>query len=727
MIDFIQQNMSKLYQNTYYSQDSNKKDLEHLKNSIDSSLDRITSTNKDNTGFASISTLYNRLGYGSDDTKGIGKDIEEIFGNKSLSEGLFMSSYSDNKFIKEADDEVDTICKYMPKLLDALDAKQDNVLSADRVSKDFINVKNLSTNENDNTFKERIKFLKKKYKLIEFTNELYEKTSKYGEAFLYMVPYKDALKQLLKSKASVNYTSFTSVGESVIKEAFESQTEKLVIDLGNRKIISESSETKIPDNLFSSPKSSFTSRKEKLGLNIELNDTGVLESAISEISMSQRVRRSNDKKTIPDEVNFQGLDSQEGFIDPNNKDLSENDKLKIPGCVLKIIPREKVIPIYIDHSLCLGYYIIENESSDFFPKGGAIDPLMSMRSGTFKLENEREKKDLLLKYIAGELSRKIDSKFINANQDLTPDIYAILKTNDLLNGKESSRIKITYIPPEHMTQWYWKKDPKTNRGISDLERALTPAKLYVSLYVSNLSGYLTRGFDKRVYYVKQNIETNISQTLLNTINQIKKSNFGAREMTNIKTILNMQGRYNDYVIPVGATNEPPVQFEVLPGQQIEVNTDFMQTLEEMAVSATGVPYEYVQSRQTVDYAVRLTMASGMFLKSTYKRQSQVEEFLNKMMTFLYNQEYEETDELEVTLPPPGYLSLMNTSTLLENSANYVQSIVETEAESDDGNYIKILTKNLKRQTLSTYINYDEIDEIKKTSMMEFNELKKKES
>ena len=76
---------------------------------------------------------------------------------------------------------------------------------------------------------------------------------------------------------------------------------------------------------------------------------------------------------------------------------------------------------------------------------------------------------------------------------------------------------------------YFKLDPKTHRGISDLHKSLVPAKMWVSLSTTSAIGTMTRGYDRRVYYVRQNVDTNISQTLLYTINQITKANFGTRE------------------------------------------------------------------------------------------------------------------------------------------------------------------------------------------------------
>ena len=102
----------------------------------------------------------------------------------------------------------------------------------------------------------------------------------------------------------------------------------------------------------------------------------------------------------------------------------------------------------------------------------------------------------------------------------------ILKHNDIFNRDNGKKIKISFLPESDVFHIAWKKDPITHRGISDLNKSLLPAKLFACLYITNTIGILTRGNDKRVYYVKQSVDTNISKTMLNVISQIKQSNFG---------------------------------------------------------------------------------------------------------------------------------------------------------------------------------------------------------
>ena len=121
----------------------------------------------------------------------------------------------------------------------------------------------------------------------------------------------------------------------------------------------------------------------------------------------------------------------------------------------------------------------------------------------------------------------------------------------MFNSQGVDRVRVTYLAPNDVEHIKFKEDPDTHRGISDIAAGLIPAKLYCCIYICNTLGILTRGQDKRVYYVKQNVEQNIAQTLLNVINQIKKQNMNIMQIENMNSILGITGKYNDYIIPVG--------------------------------------------------------------------------------------------------------------------------------------------------------------------------------
>ena len=137
-----------------------------------------------------------------------------------------------------------------------------------------------------------------------------------------------------------------------------------------------------------------------------------------------------------------------------------------------------------------------------------------------------------------------------------------LKYNDAVKNGEKASFRVSFIPPDDIEHIFFRQNPITHRGISDLQRAVTPGMLYILLYLTDIIGKISRSNDKRVYYVKQNVETNVAKTMMNVVQQIKKGNMGMRQIESMNNILNIVGKYNDYIIPLGPSGDPPIQFEV---------------------------------------------------------------------------------------------------------------------------------------------------------------------
>lgn len=196
----VQDNMDALYRSTYFSTPQANNDIRHLSDEINDNIDRIVSRNQNTIGMPSVSVLYTRIynKNGELNKSGIPADINKMFEDPMMMDDLY-STFMSNRFLKELDTEIDTVCKYMPKLEEALSAKKDSVLSSDHFSKDFLNVKFPTASDNAK-FSQRIDEIKKKYKLQKLAEEMYDDTAKYGEKFVYCVPYDIAIAKLLANK-----------------------------------------------------------------------------------------------------------------------------------------------------------------------------------------------------------------------------------------------------------------------------------------------------------------------------------------------------------------------------------------------------------------------------------------------------------------------------------------------------------------------------------------------
>ena len=798
LMDRINQSMNSTYSATYFSQPTAMNNLRSLRDKIDDNIDRIVSNNMDTIGVPSVSKLYSRMLDKDSITRSPNGNISTF--DDALTYDDFYATFQNNRYLLEMDAEIDSTCKYFPDLEETILIMREGVLSPDYFSKDFLTLSaTRGSTQSSELFDERSKELKAKYNLLSFVNDIFYETSKYGETFVYVVPYSTALTRLLKDKpntttynrfalsrgthesADVLYTETEQVSHPQTEEFMLNVTESsfTIKNAKNKEIVQSDSkptmyteatslgrtmkegissrgDKSIPMMEQQVSSSSILNNNESFNLKVELSFNGIITDAVNRARLTherqhfmESVSGEFNRTVIREDKNLKivkkdntsgklvidGMEdelSSDGLVGMNNrkKDNPDDDstKVSVPGCVMSKVKREQVIPIYIgENNTCLGYYYIEmrsyEELADFrglnYIMSDSLTSLRGSNSGMNAPFNciDPSRQEELLKYVASQLSTFIDKNFINANQDLREEIYAILKYNDLFNTPAIDKMKITFIPPEDIVHIYFKLDPNTHRGISDLDRAMVPAKIYASMYITDAIGQLVRGQDKRVFYVRQSVDSNIAQVLMNTINQVKKGNFGFRQFSNINNVLNITGKFNDYFIPVSASGDSPIDIQVLPGQQFTDNSDRMQQIREMAINSTDVPFEIIQMRQSVDYAMQLSMSNSKFLRKIYAKQTVFAPYLSRIVTKLYNFEYHETEEVTVTLPPPVFINTANTNQMVDNTKQYVQNIAEIDMANEEDDKIKNqYIKDLFYYYIGTHIDISRHEEILRRSM-----------
>lgn len=756
----IQANIDDLYKNTYFTNNDNSKYIDSIKRKMDDDLEGLIDKAKAQNGGTNMADLYART-LARNDTDSL-NEIRSALEDETVLADI-MDIYSQNALVRDLDREIDTVCKYMPKLDEALDIKKDNVLSADHFNDDAvrISIENVAgagiTNNNNKSEADGsdLELFARKYDLEAFRNELYSKTAKYGEQFVYIVPYKRALEKLIARTDGASLLSEEGIlTEESINEGLQSINETLSFrytDTDESKLKSfgaqdlyDLSESTLSDSSLEGLKSNNI---EYSGLDIEINKTGVIPGIIAQECNMRRIFSEtvslfgeeslgsarnaylsnslyfkNINKKLKKAAQGGTLEGPTSLADDGLKDLDEPTKandaeqLEIPGAVFEILEHDRVKPIYINNT-CLGYYYIEMND----PNGGNAEEQMTftstlggMRPRRTARENEanggtsNQDNEVLMK-IARKIAQRIDKKFINSNQDIAKEIYTVLKYNADNNGK-TTKLRISFIPPSDIIHSYFELNKKTHRGVSDIVKSLFPAKLYTCLYISNTIALLTRGYDKRLYHVKQTIDTNITSVLLNVINQIKRSNFNLRQIENMNNIMNVTGRFNDLVIPQNANGESPVSFEIMPGQNVEVKTEFMNMLEEMAVNQTGVSLEMVNSRYQESTATHLTMSNSRFLIKVYARQKLYEPILSAIYTKLYQYEYNTNSIIKVELPPPIMLNFTNTSQILSMSQELIQNIVQMKFGTTQNEQEKLaFTSLLMEYYYDSFLPMDKIN------------------
>lgn len=743
----LRRQMDGIYKDTYSTDPTNRDDLNKITDNIEDNVSKILTRN--GTGdIPNIANLYAvaKLRNGINGGE-YNQAVIDYFEDRSITDQL-MNSYVENKWIIDLDKEIDVICKYMPKMSEALDALKDAVLTADNFDKEYLTF--ISPNKGPDefsTFSEEIEGIKRQYNLHDKVELWYENASKYGEQFVYKVPYNRAISKYMNRKNMTKYNGGISPMTMVRHESVS--------------LINEGS---IPRNIVIDESISPTQLSSSLNtfgitnLNLEIRKDSLIDTVVTEsmhmrdmVSIAESCSILNEAKvsdhTIPQDTfempkrkkNDEST-SQEGIISSDEKEYRP-DSFKVPGLLLKELERENIILLYID-DICLGYYYFEFLNRD----GGAVfsnsifqnnKTLGTFGAGSGARYQDQQNQDTaveeLLRYLSSAIVANLDDKFINNNAYLKKEIYSVLKYNDLFNSAmDVTTVRVTYLAPNDVEHIYFKQDPKTHRGISDVFPGMIAAKMWCCLYIANTIGILTRGQDKRVYYVKQNVEQNIAQTLLNVINQIKKQNFNIMQIENMNSILGITGKYNDYIIPVGPSGDAPISMEVMEGQNIDPQTELMDKLEEHAINPI-IPIELVTARLQVDYATQITMSNTKFMRFVFKRQSKVEQHIGNIMTDIYNTEYPDESGIIVrcVLPSPIMLNINNLNQIIDLINTQAQNLSNIEYPNNEEENIELkrglFIKNYVHYKLGNYLKQNELDIIKAKADLEYQSIRRNDT
>lgn len=430
----VNQTMDTLYTSTYYTRPNNSKALDQLRDKIDQNLDRIVNANMDTMGIPSVSKVYSRLKLDLDrqDANARGKATIEDYFNDALNYDDFFATFQSNRYLLEMDAEIDSTCKYFPELEEAIAVMKEGVLSPDYFSKDFLSLSTTSTQQKDD-FDDRAKELKQRYNLLPLIEDVYYHTSKYGEDFIYCVPYSTALSRLLTDKPKTSLTSANIEREQALTESFTlsvTANSSVITDENNKAIIRDNNpvifnettslartEKMVKDNkgeplpvreAAEMKPTPILGSNEQFKLNIEICRKGIIESIV------QNAKAANEKRSIIESTSNQfsnevlnekgefsivkkdkktgklvidGLEDEmkdsltsDGMINLATQDRTGKNEIKVdvPGCVVARIKREQVIPIYIgENNTCLGFYYIELRSYEALEDFRGLNYIMS--------------------------------------------------------------------------------------------------------------------------------------------------------------------------------------------------------------------------------------------------------------------------------------------------------------------------------------------------------------
>ena len=115
------------------------------------------------------------------------------------------------------------------------------------------------------------------------------------------------------------------------------------------------------------------------------------------------------------------------------------------------------------------------------------------------------------------------------------------------------------------------------------------------------------------------------------------------------------------------------------------------------------------------------MSNSRIARSVFMRQAITQKWISKIFTKIYNFEFDENYYcIPVILHPPVYLLINSSQQLFDNISSMADKIIDIHSTVDDSNEDKdAINKEFKnlylRNTLGTYLGYDDYDRLFETA------------
>ena len=536
----------------------------------------------------------------SDDRKksAISQMLDNQFYNTTGSElssiqSLFQEAYR-NKLIEQND--LHEVASALIELGEAINITRDAIISADivtgRLNREIIFENDL--NSDDVNKKCIVTSIEKKLKLFnKIKNFIVPKTLEYGEYYAYVIPYSKIFNDFLQAKGSKIKES--TLYESTSKDDFNNFSKS---QYANFKDVAINSQLPFTEEELS--QKNFNTAMKTVFENIEIcNDPRplpVLEEGnaslkyymneyVSESGDSLKTEARGDYKSIFDKINNKKGNSSEGIHD-DEKEFSD-----IKDCYLKLIDPTKMIEVKILTTV-IGYYYVQEE--DITSISGMLTNNLYFTDFNAEMGNKRT----LVDGIAGQIVKAFDKKFLNDNLKFKKEIAESLMYHNIHNKK----IKFQFIPAEYIVPFKIDED-EDGDGQSMIKDSLFYAKLYLMLLLFKIMSIVLYSNDTKVNYIrKSGIDKDIANQI-EEIARIKQSRqINIMDLFSYTTLINKIGNGNEQFVPVGRSNEKPIETEILQGQEVQLDSPLLEMLKNAYILGTGVPAAILNYLNEAEFA-----------------------------------------------------------------------------------------------------------------------------
>jgi len=618
------------------------------------------------------------------------KSMEEIFSDESGS-GIFSFFYERYKNQNLLYEDLNIICNQLFELKEALNTTRDAIVSADDLSSYVscsLTFKNQETgNEDKLGLRDTVENIQKKFQLLQkLKDHIIPNTLQYGKYYVYTIPY---------SKLYQQYTEKKQRSEQRIKYTLEAVTDEFV------KSFREESDLKnvnLADlkKTFNNVLENIEVVNDDIPLPLVLEGANDLDTLFGTDSpfrkMADKISKDSIKKN----------ESSASMYADGTKELkdSEKDFSMFNDCYIKLIDPRRMIPIKIlDHTI--GYYYVHQVATEV-----SRTPFSQTIRANFTFGTPKDLETNFLSKITDKIVKAFNKKFLEENHKFKELILNSLIYNDIYKKD----LRFQFIPVDYVTEFHVNRNEE-GEGQSIIMPSLFYAKLYLALLIFKMVTIISRSNDTRVYYVRSSgIDANIANKIQEIARSIRERQINFMDLLNYNSMISKIGHAKDIFMPIGRSGERGIDFDILSGQDVQLNTELMELLRTAYINSTGVPSVIMEYINQADYARTLVMANAKFLRRVISYQMDFNncttELYKKILRFTSSTIDDDIIEsFEFKLMPPKSLNNTNMSDIVSNADVVINMLIkamtgEQSEQTEFDNKLKdILYRNLAKEVL----------------------------
>ena len=307
----------------------------------------------------------------------------------------------------------------------------------------------------------------------------------------------------------------------------------------------------------------------------------------------QTFRDMKDISTPDSVVNTADI-SQDDAVLPEYKDVS--------GIYMKLMSPLRTVPVYILDE-CIGYYLLY-ETYGTIRNNMLQNNQLNRTSLVFQHVRNKDAATSIVDVIAMRIIQKIDNKYVKNNPKFRELMVNALMYEDLYRRD----FKVQFVSAEYMTHFKVNEDVETHLGVSMLRRSLFYAKLYMTTLIFKVVSTVTRSNDTRVFYVKQSgIDRDVQAQVQRAAREYKENQISFNDVASVNTLMSKAGHAKDMFVATGKSGERPLEIDIVSGQQIDLNTDFIEFLRKNMINGTDVPAVILEYNDSADFARSIDM------------------------------------------------------------------------------------------------------------------------